>query len=178
MATSPTQQLHGTNVSSNIGEALEARIKDPLWFLARQWQSGEFEAEDGGRLTYLTIDTAEAPLRSATLGGRTVPAWVNEGLATVLEPKGPEDVEATLARTNVRPGLSKLHRSFVGLSSRDAEIAYASAARAVRRLIEQRGVAALVALLEDLARGAQFASAFQERIAMRYEDFVALVARD
>jgi tetratricopeptide (TPR) repeat protein len=114
----------------------------------------------------------------AILGGRTVPAWVNEGLATVLEPKSPEDVEATLARTNVRPGLSKLHRSFVGLSSRDAEIAYASAARAVRRLIEQRGVAALVALLEDLARGARFASAFQERIAMRYEDFVALVARD
>jgi len=62
--------------------------------------------------------------------------------------------------------------------SRDAEIAYGSAARAVRRLIEQRGVPALVALLEDLARGAQFASAFQERIAMRYEDFAALVARD
>jgi hypothetical protein len=45
-------------------------------------------------------------------------------------------------------------------------------------LIEQRGVRALVALLEDLARGAQFASAFQERIAMRYEDFATLVARD
>jgi tetratricopeptide (TPR) repeat protein len=114
----------------------------------------------------------------AILGGRTVPAWVNEGLATVLEPDGAGDSEAALARTNVRPGLSKLHRSFVGLSSRDAEIAYGSAARAVRRLIEQRGVPALVALLEDLARGAQFASAFQERIAMRYEDFAALVARD
>jgi tetratricopeptide (TPR) repeat protein len=114
----------------------------------------------------------------AMLGGRTVPAWVNEGLATVLEPEGPEDVEAALARTNVRPELSKLHRSFVGLSTRDAEIAYASAARAVRRLIEQRGMAALVALLKDLARGAQFASAFHQRIAMRYEDFAALVARD
>ena len=76
------------------------------------------------------------------------------------------------------PALSKLHRSFVGLSRRDAEIAYASAARAVRRLIEQRGAAAVVALLEDLARGAPFASAFHQRIAMRYEDFAALVARD
>jgi hypothetical protein len=37
------------------------------------------------------------------LGGRTVPAWVNEGLATVLEPAGPADAEATLARTDVRP---------------------------------------------------------------------------
>jgi tetratricopeptide (TPR) repeat protein len=112
------------------------------------------------------------------LGGPTVPAWVNEGLATVLEPAGSKDVEAALARTDVRPALSKLHRNFGGFSRRDAETAYASAARAVRRLIEQRGAPAVVALLEDLARGAPFASAFHQRIAMRYEDFAALVARD
>lgn len=114
----------------------------------------------------------------ALVGGRTVPAWVNEGLATMLEPAGLQDAEATLARTDVRPGLATLHRSFVGLSTRDAEIAYASAARAVRRLIAQRGAPAVVALLEDLGRGAPFASAFHQRIAMRYEDFAALVARD
>jgi tetratricopeptide (TPR) repeat protein len=116
----------------------------------------------------------------AMLGGRTVPTWVNEGLATVLEPAGPDDAEAMLARTRTgaRPALSKLHRSFVALSRHDAEIAYASSARAVRRLIEQRGAAAVVALLEDLSRGAPFASAFHRRIAMRYEDFAAVVARD
>ena len=113
----------------------------------------------------------------AMLGGRTVPAWVNEGLATVLEPAGVADAEATLARTDARPALSTLHQSFAGFSRRDAEIAYASAALAVRRLIDQRGAAAVVALLKDLARGAPFASAFQQRIAMRYEDFEALVAR-
>jgi tetratricopeptide (TPR) repeat protein len=114
----------------------------------------------------------------AGVGGRTVPAWVNEGLATVLEPAGPEDAEATLARTDARPRLSKLHGSFGNFSKRDAEIAYASAARAVRRLIEQRGAAAVVALLQDLARGASFASAFHQRFAMRYNDFAARVARD
>ena len=113
----------------------------------------------------------------AMLGGRTVPAWVNEGLATVLEPAGVADAEATLAGTDARPALSSLHQNFSGLSRRDAEIAYASAALAVRRLIEQRGAAAVVALLKDLARGAPFASAFEQRIAMRYEDFEALVAR-
>ena len=113
----------------------------------------------------------------AMLGGRTVPAWVNEGLATVLEPAGVADAEATLARTDARPALSTLHRSFAGFSRRDAEIAYASAALAVRRLIDQRGAAAVVALLKDLARGAPFASAFEQRIAMRYADFEALVAR-
>ncbi len=113
----------------------------------------------------------------ALLGGRTVPAWVNEGLATVLEPAGPEGAEVTLSRNDERPELSQLHRSFVGFSRRDAEIAYASAARAVQRLIDHRGAAAVVALLEDLARGAPFASAFHQRIAMRYEDFEALVNR-
>ena len=113
----------------------------------------------------------------AMLGGQTVPAWLNEGLATVLEPAGSEDTEALLTRTRVRPKLSKLHQSFVNMSRRDAEIAYASAARAVRRLIELRGAPAIVALLQDLAQGASFATAFQQRIDMTYQDFAA-VARN
>ena len=111
------------------------------------------------------------------VGGRTVPAWINEGLATVLEPAGSGGVEATPARTDKRRAVSQLHGSFVGLSQRDAELAYASSARAVRRLIERRGIDALVALLEDLGQGAPFAHAFQQRLAMRYEDFSASMAR-
>jgi tetratricopeptide (TPR) repeat protein len=114
----------------------------------------------------------------AMVGGRSVPAWVNEGLATVLEPAGSRDAETLLARTSARPGLSTLHRGFVDFSRDNAEISYALAARAVRRLIERRGTDAVVALLQDLARGAPFASAFQQRIAMRYEDFAALLARN
>lgn len=106
------------------------------------------------------------------VGGRTVPAWINEGLATALEPSSPAVIDPA-TRTNERTDLSRLHRSFVDLSKRDAEVAYASAAEAVRRLIDQRGAPAIVALLEDLGRGAPFASAFEQRIAMRYEDFVA-----
>src|SRR5215831_9365775 len=64
------QQLHASNISANIGEALEARIKDPLWFLARQWQSGEFEAENGGRVAYMAIATREHPLQAVTTGSR------------------------------------------------------------------------------------------------------------
>jgi tetratricopeptide (TPR) repeat protein len=114
----------------------------------------------------------------AMVGGRNVPAWVAEGLATVLEPAGPQDAEVVLTRTGARPELSTLDRSFVELSRPDAEIAYASATRAVRRLIEQRGVAPLVALLQDLAQGAQFANAFHQRMEMRYTDFAALALRD
>lgn len=109
----------------------------------------------------------------ATLGGRTVPGWVNEGLATVLEPEGSSDADSALAGTSARQSLSKLHGSFVGFSTRDAEAAYASAALAVQRLIEQRGLATIVALLKDLAHGATFDRAFAERVGTRYDEFAA-----
>ena len=106
------------------------------------------------------------------LGGRSVPAWINEGLATALESSNPALIDPA-TRTRARRDLSQLHRSFVDLSKRDAEIAYATAAEAVRRLIDQHGTAAVVALLEDLGRGAPFATAFEQRTTIRYEDFVA-----
>ena len=107
----------------------------------------------------------------AMLGGRNVPVWLNEGLAVVYEAGGVEDAEKVLKRTATRPPLAKLHDSFANLSAADATLAYAFSAHAVQRMIDLRGPYAVVALLQDLARGAGFASAFQQRIAMRYEDF-------
>ena len=114
----------------------------------------------------------------AAIGGRAVPAWVNEGLATVLEPAGSSELEGTLAAPDVGSERVALHASFAGFSRRDAEIAYASAARAVRRLLEQRGAPAVVAMLQDLARGASFEAAFHQQMSMRYDDFAALLVRD
>lgn len=34
--------------TSNMATGLQARIYDPLWMLARQWQFGEFQGEDNG----------------------------------------------------------------------------------------------------------------------------------
>ena len=114
----------------------------------------------------------------AMLGGRNVPVWLNEGLAVVFEPGGKEDGERVLTRVATRPPLLKLHGSFANLSSADARVAYAFSAHAVQRMLDVRGPYAIIALLQDLARGAEFASAFQQRVAMRYEDFQAMVARD
>ena len=110
-----------------------------------------------------------------TVGGRTVPAWVSEGLATVLEPAGSAEVESRLTPTDTPPKLSKLHRNFGGFSARDADNAYALSARAVRRLLEQHGPAPIVAMLQDLARGTPFARAFQERLGVQYDDFASSV---
>src|SRR3989442_1458930 len=34
--------------SDSIVRGLEAAVRDPAWFLARQWQIGEFHGEDAG----------------------------------------------------------------------------------------------------------------------------------
>jgi tetratricopeptide (TPR) repeat protein len=113
----------------------------------------------------------------AMLGGRTVPVWMNEGLAVTLGESGSEQADAVLARARTRPALEDLHGSFGGLSDEQARVAYAVSAAAVKRMVDLRGPYAAVGLLQDLARGADFASAFQQRFGMRYEDFQAMVAR-
>ena len=114
----------------------------------------------------------------ATLGGRNVPVWMNEGLAETLESGSKDHVDEAFARARTRPSLQELHGSFSGLSADSARVAYAVSAHAVRRMIDLRGPYAAVGLLQDLARGADFAGAFQQRFAMRYEDFQAMIARD
>lgn len=114
------------------------------------------------------------------LGGRNVPVWLNEGLATHLERGGAEESERVLAATSgrPRPGLHQLHRSFASLSGADAHVAYALSAKAVRRMMDLRSAAGVVTLLQDLGRGMAFTTAFQQNIGVRYEDFQALMARE
>ncbi len=43
-----TVQITVSSESPDPALGLQARIHDPLWLLARQWQLGEFQGEDGG----------------------------------------------------------------------------------------------------------------------------------
>lgn len=69
MSAVGSQQLHATNVSNDIDTSLEARTKDPLWFLARQWQMGEFEAENGGLPMQVHVSARVYPLQYVHLDG-------------------------------------------------------------------------------------------------------------
>lgn len=40
------KRLESTAIDPQVSEGLEARIADPLWLLARQWQTGEFHGDD------------------------------------------------------------------------------------------------------------------------------------
>jgi len=114
----------------------------------------------------------------AALGGPTVPVWLNEGLATALEPGGVAQADAVLAAISVRPRLQQLHGSFGTLNTAEARLAYAYSAHAVQRIIELRGAYAVVGLLRDLARGVDFNAAFGKNVQVRYEEFDAMVRRD
>ena len=113
----------------------------------------------------------------ARLGGRSVPMWLNEGLAVALEPDGVEQSEKALATTTLRVSLAELHNGFGELSAPRARAAYAESALAVRQMLDLRGAAAVVALLADLANGVEFEAAFYQRIAMPYAYFQQLIAR-
>lgn len=113
----------------------------------------------------------------ANLAGRGVPAWVNEGLAVVLEPGGLASAERVIAVAPIRPVLGQLHTGFGGLPDAQAQLAYAQSAVAARAMLDLRGPSAVVMLLRDLGAGAQFSTAFHQRIGVRYEEFQDAVAR-
>ena len=113
----------------------------------------------------------------ANLAGRGVPAWVNEGLAVVLEPGGLALAERVIAAARSRPPLRQLHTGFGGLPDAQAQLAYAESAVAARAMLDLRGPSAVVMLLRDLGAGAQFNAAFHQRIGVRYEEFEDTVAR-
>jgi hypothetical protein len=57
----PAARFTAVRRSPDIEDGLAARLADPLWMLARQWQLGEFRGDDAGSLVSLSF-TANAHL--------------------------------------------------------------------------------------------------------------------
>ncbi len=55
-------RLEPRNRDAEMNTSLQARIYDPLWLLARQWQLGEFEGEDNGSPVIARWNGESAPL--------------------------------------------------------------------------------------------------------------------
>jgi len=72
--------------SSNFAEGLAARVGDPLWMIARQWQFGEFAAMDGGSPVRADLDYRTTPLTHVQLGTGPVTALdASAPLETMVE---------------------------------------------------------------------------------------------
>jgi hypothetical protein len=80
-------RLEPQSVSGDPTPGLEARLHDPLWLLARQWQFGEFAAEDAGSPVAVHVGSTTVPV-SSWLPGDTAAGGTAQPLpdGDVLEP--------------------------------------------------------------------------------------------
>lgn len=85
MADERSQQLYAVNTTVNVADNMLARVKDPLWFLAVQWRTGEFEAENGGRLAHVELRAEEHDLVSVTRGGASSSVHLDHPLELAVE---------------------------------------------------------------------------------------------
>jgi hypothetical protein len=67
--------------------------------------------------------------------------------------------------------LQTLQSGFSRLDGAQAQLAYATSALAVRRLLDEAGGAAVANLIRDLSEGLDFDTAFLHRIQQSFVDF-------
>jgi tetratricopeptide (TPR) repeat protein len=119
----------------------------------------------------LAHEYAHALIR--TLAARRVPAWLNEGLATALESGDLEWAQKLVHRAGGVVSLRGLQSGFGRFAGAQAQLAYATSALAVRKLLDEAGGFAVANLLRDLDSGTDFESAFAHRMQRSFVDFQA-----
>src|SRR5690349_20864041 len=89
-------RLEPQSVSGDPTPGLEARVHDPLWLLARQWQLGEFHGEDAGSPFSVKVTTSTSAVAAFQPGdpsaGRPFGPWTEGELVDPIveaEPAGP-----------------------------------------------------------------------------------------
>ena len=107
--------------------------------------------------------------------GRTVPRWLNEGIAGYFENLDNEN-RRRYPHEWIRSGqklipLSELHGSFMGFSDLQARMAYDESYAAVKELVDRYGLYSIQQLLNDLGSGIEFSEAFQNVFMVSYDTF-------
>lgn len=87
-------RLEPQSRSGDPAPGLEARVHDPLWLLARQWQFGEFHGEDAGTPLTAHVETTSARVTAwqpgAPGGAASVRAWnADDPIDPVVEREPP-----------------------------------------------------------------------------------------
>jgi hypothetical protein len=86
--------------SSDLASALAARVRDPAWFLCRQWQLGEFRGEDAGTPAYADIHAAVTKFVGWRTAGQTSTYLAGDGQPiepfATSEPFSDEDVSTAV----------------------------------------------------------------------------------
>ncbi len=79
------QDLQPNNGTAHIDQGLAAQVHDPLWFLSLQWLSGEFEAENGGRVGAVHVEWEEEPITRCLIEGQEHPLASGRPMESLVE---------------------------------------------------------------------------------------------
>ena len=87
----PWDRIEGSSRDDELDAGVEARVADPLWMLARQWQVGEFRGDDAGNPIAARMEWQAMALRSYRPGddGTFVPMPTTQPLERVVEAAPP-----------------------------------------------------------------------------------------
>lgn len=90
--------------SLGIEEGLAARVHDPLWLLARQWQLGEFSGKDAGTPAIVQVAGTTTPVNAWRGAQQTTWAPLNAALAPLDSLVEPEDWPSLDLRERIEAG--------------------------------------------------------------------------
>jgi len=95
-------RLEPLPTSDDVSEALQARVADPLWMLARQWQFNEFQGEDAGSPINAMLRVEGVPV-SSLVGGNSAAVSIS-GAAPIEALVEREQVLAAHPKLNAQAG--------------------------------------------------------------------------
>jgi len=113
---------------------------------------------------------AHALLHRAT-AGKSIPTWLNEGLAEVARYRADVGPAALCLADSHSFRLRSLEGSFQGLNQHAAFYAYLESRHAVERVIDRFGERGVRAVLSEVSRGSPFALAFERALGVEYGAF-------
>jgi tetratricopeptide (TPR) repeat protein len=101
------------------------------------------------------------------------PTWLNEGIAQMLEPKSLGSLGTPLARlfkNDQAVPLNMLEGSFMGLSTAQAQLAYAESLATTEYIRDRYGMSDLLRILQKLGQGESTESALRSTIHCDYRE--------
>lgn len=95
-------RLEGRPRTKDFARALRAEVRDPLWFLARQWQVGEFKGEDTGSSVEMRVEMETVPVNRYSLRKGTARPYDGKPPLEAIVERETIDFDLTLSQETGR----------------------------------------------------------------------------
>lgn len=89
-------RLEPTSRANDLVPPLAARVHDALWFLARQWQFGEFRGEDSGSAAWIEVDTTSTRMLAMLTPNQQLPIDARVPLEKLMSAALPIDLATSI----------------------------------------------------------------------------------